>query len=364
MPAKNRNAGARRRRGFVLVTAGAGALVLAGGLGMSIDLGRMYIVRTEAQSFVDSSALRAALELDGTTAGLTRAAAVPASSTNKWDFGSRTYTGVTTRFATSAAGPWPEAVAAPLLSNHVRIAVNLSVPLYVLPLVTRSTRATVAASAVAGQVAKTSFSEGLFPFSPFAHDTGRPDFGLTKGQLYTLRWAHTPRLGTGSTNVCPGDRDPRIVDMSDALSSSERGYIESPSASELRATIEADYQTVTRTIGDVVDFTGGTMATLLSSLHRRIEQDTDSTSVDYAAYLAGGRGNGRRIVACALNDGGSPVGTNNRIVGVGAFFLQHTGGYGSGANDTWCAEYIGSWLQGSDKPGVGVGGALVVRLVQ
>jgi hypothetical protein len=46
----------------------------------------------------------------------------------------------------------------------------------------------VVASAVAGQVPKTAFGQGLFPFSPHAHDLVGPDFGLETGKPYTLRW--------------------------------------------------------------------------------------------------------------------------------------------------------------------------------
>jgi uncharacterized membrane protein len=40
---------------------------LLGMVGLAIDLGRMYIAKSEAQSFVDSAALAAAAQLNGTS---------------------------------------------------------------------------------------------------------------------------------------------------------------------------------------------------------------------------------------------------------------------------------------------------------
>jgi len=67
---------ARRRfkqRGYILLSVGSGAIVLLGAVGLAVDLGRMYIVKGEAQTFADSAALAAVLELDSTSAGITRA---------------------------------------------------------------------------------------------------------------------------------------------------------------------------------------------------------------------------------------------------------------------------------------------------
>src|SRR2546427_7056716 len=52
----------------------------------SVDIGRMYITKNEAQSYADAAAVAAALKLDGTAAGLTAADAAVAASPNKWGF--------------------------------------------------------------------------------------------------------------------------------------------------------------------------------------------------------------------------------------------------------------------------------------
>ncbi len=47
--------------------------LLIGLAGLAIDIGRMYVIRAELQSFTDAAALSAALELNGTDAGIARA---------------------------------------------------------------------------------------------------------------------------------------------------------------------------------------------------------------------------------------------------------------------------------------------------
>ena len=110
--------------------------------------------------------------------------------------------------------------------------------------------------------------------------------------------------------------------------------------------------------------TGGAKQSQLDSLLTRISQDTDTTASNFSSYT----GNGRRIIAAPINDGGSPLGSNNRIVGIGGFFLTRTGDYGNGGGQAWCAEFIGCWLQGSSHKcavngGTNAAGAFVARLI-
>ena len=50
-----------RRKGFTLVLTGACIVSLFGMLGLSVDLGRVYITKSETQSFADTGALAGAL---------------------------------------------------------------------------------------------------------------------------------------------------------------------------------------------------------------------------------------------------------------------------------------------------------------
>jgi len=342
--------------------------MVIGALGVAVDLGRMYLVKSEAQNYVDSMSLAAAAELDGTGPGLYSARNVINGSTQRWDMGQQAFNQVTVRFALNPEGPWADLNTASMRSRFVRVTATTQPRLYFLPIVVSRDRATVVATAAAAQVEKTSFREGLFPFSPFAHDVADPvHHGLVPGGLYTLRWPANPKLpnaGGQGSNMCPNDRTQAILDLAEALGGSERGFIEQTSASVIRQTIINDYQSVFRTIGDIVEMTGGAKQTMLDALATRISQDSDPTSLTYAQYLTGGRGNGRRIVGVPINDGGTPPGTNLRMIGIGAFFLRPTGDYGNGGNQAWCAEYIGSFVQGVNHRGVEESGAWVVRLVK
>ena len=173
--------------------------------------------------------------------------------------------------------------------------------------------------------------------SPYAQSTTGPYFGLVPGQQYTLRWASTPKLN--GNNVCPGDNQQAIIDLAQAGGGSERGFIESTSASVITSTIVDDYQSVTRSIGDTVTMTGGAKQTELSSLIQRVNQDNDVTSLTFAQYMAGGQGTGRRIVGAPINTG-SP---NYQIVQIGAFFLLPASQYSNGGNSLSAPS---SWERG------------------
>jgi hypothetical protein len=215
----------------------------------------------------------------------------------------------------------------------------------------------VNASSSSGQEPKNRFKEGLFPYSPYAHTTAGPHFGLVPGQRYTLRWAAHPRL---NNNVCAGDNQQAMLDLNDAGGGSERGYIEETSASVIRQAIEGDYQTVWRGIGDSVIMTGGAKSAELDAVINRVHQDSNSYAPSYTSYASDGNGNGRRIVGAPINTGYP----NYTVVQIGAFFLLREQDYIKGGNEPLCAEYLGPWVQGANHKGAGEAGAYVTRLIQ
>src|SRR5215212_4906715 len=157
------------RSGYVLMSVSAGALVLIGSVGLAVDVGRMYITKGEAQIYADSAALAAVLELDGTSGGLDRAISAVAANPNRNAFGTTAFTGTVVEFATVSSGPWSTNPGAGAGYVFARVNATAAVPLYFLGIAANRTQTNVAASAVAGQVSKTSFGAGLFPFSPYAH---------------------------------------------------------------------------------------------------------------------------------------------------------------------------------------------------
>jgi len=346
-----------KQAGIALVATAVLVVGMVGLLGLAADVGRMYIVKNEMQAYVDAAAVTAAVELDGTAAGITRAQNAVSTSANRWNMGTSAFSGTQMDFATEATGPWQASPSPASGYRFARVNGTAGVPLYFLPVVGTPREAVVNSTAVAGQVLKPSFSEGAFPFSPFAHNSGQPDFGFTPGTWYTLRWGSNPKV---DVNVCPGDNAAAWVAQAKAGGAEERGYIEETSSAIIRTAIEGDYQTGPITVGEPVEMTGGNKQTQRDSIITRINQDTDPTSATYAQYEAGGGGNGRRLVAVPVNN----AHPDNIVLGFGLFFLLLPSEYDHGGNRPFCAEYVGPYVQGSRHKGAGGPGAYVVRLVQ
>jgi len=84
-------------------------LVLIPVSGLVLDLGHLYIVKTELQNLADASALAAGKDLDNSDAGLNKAVASgkAVALKNRYDFGSTlTLQNDNFRFAASPDGPW------------------------------------------------------------------------------------------------------------------------------------------------------------------------------------------------------------------------------------------------------------------
>lgn len=341
------------------MTAAACAIGMVAMLGLSVDLGRMYIARNEAQAYVDSAALSAALELDGSLTGLQRARNAVAASTNRWHLATAAFAGTQTKFSTAQAGPWDANPASATGVRFVRVWATADPPLYFIPIMTASNRGQVNAVAVAGQVRQTYYREGSFPFSPISHNEDDPNFGLTAGTRYTLRWASAPKL---HQRVCDGDDDQSTIDRANATGD-ERGYIEETSASTIREAIEADYQTRPLTVGDIVSMSGGSKQTQQDAIVNRVRQDLDVSARNYAEYIDNGTGNGRRIIVVPINTWHPDY----RVVGFATFFLLEPSVYlaANGGNKPFCAEFVqAGYVEGSHHQGAGGTGGFAVRLVQ
>jgi Flp pilus assembly protein TadG len=83
------------QRGAVIVTVCLFLLFLLGFMGIALDFGHLFVVRTELQTAADSCALAAAQELDGQSDALTRAtsAGLTAGNLNRVNFQSATWSG-------------------------------------------------------------------------------------------------------------------------------------------------------------------------------------------------------------------------------------------------------------------------------
>jgi hypothetical protein len=298
--------------------------------------------------------------------------------------------------------------AAPAGYRFVQVTSNLSLPMMLMPAVTNVPNATVAARAVSGQVQILSISEGLFPFTVIAHDSSAnalDGYGLTKGYEYTLRWESgassdlsayiaDPKKGVNKNKVsgfCSGDLNdmPFLQNLNSSVQSglinlNERGFMEG-SSSDLTNAVLNGYQSGTHTVGDSIDaseyatFTLGAKQAIVKALDNRDGNsaappigDTNHTAYGdstpdnnlnsfYNAtngYYASG--NGRRIIIAPITR--PPDSGSNIILDFGLFLLQPN--YPNGANNSWCAMYLGSAVEGVYHKGVNKAGLYALRLVQ
>ncbi len=84
-----------RQHGAVIITVALLMLFLLGFIGIALDFGKLFVVKTELQTAMDSCALAAAQELDGAATALERArsAGLTAGNLNRVNFQSPTWSG-------------------------------------------------------------------------------------------------------------------------------------------------------------------------------------------------------------------------------------------------------------------------------
>jgi uncharacterized membrane protein len=137
---------ARRRpaeRGFVLIVTGIAMTLLIGVAALAVDLGRLYVIRAELQSFTDAAALTAARDFDGSAASLARAKAdaqklAEGPHAMRWDMGSQAVAHVTVSSSIEKGG-----------RRLVRVTDAEPAPVIFLRMFQPRDSATVAASSVA-----------------------------------------------------------------------------------------------------------------------------------------------------------------------------------------------------------------------
>jgi Flp pilus assembly protein TadG len=344
---------APRKRGYILVATCLSLSFLLGVCGLALDIGRMYIAQNEAQAYVDSAALAAARQLDGTSTGITRASSATGGDTDKWRFDTQSFSSVTTTFSTSSGGSFVASPSPATGYTYAKVVAVVSLPMYLMRVLTNSPTATIAASAVAGGDSITTLSSGVFPFSPYTRtwtgndfngNPAQPDnasdpFGYQSGNQYTLRWG-----APGNNTTCGTDATKENLSDNGSI----RGYccVANSAASLRQAIVSGDTDSVT--IGANLSMDTGAKNTEMSAIGDRASEDSDTTSTTYAQYQSSRTGNGARVVVVAVNSG-KP---NYTVLGFAAFFLLTPDSYsGLHGNDSACAEYIGAWTEGQTFPG-------------
>jgi Flp pilus assembly protein TadG len=385
--------------GFVLVLMAISAFALFGIVGLAIDIGRMYVAKNEAQTFADAGAMMAGLQINGTAGGIMTTAQLVAADTNRYNLGNTAFTtsNAVLEYSIARTGPWVTPAAAsgaPAAITFARVTATAAVPLYFLPIVVSQTAVNIPGVAVSSQInivptaSTRGMGTGLFPFAPVAANpadaTG--NYGYSKGGYYTLEWGtKTDAANQCQDGVTGGDTQAMIDAASNFPSqyhgyydgtagNSSNGYKPSPvnSNSDITNQIVNDWEAGPMNIGDVAPLIGGERRVdVTGDMQTRIAQDSDPTSSSYASYT----GNGRRVITvpvvcegpCMYSFNGQTVTStsNDTVIGYAGFFLNNN--FPSNGTQGYCAEYIGTVLQGNaagqgNNPGGP--GVFHVRLVQ
>src|SRR5689334_660480 len=120
-----------RQRGYIMIATALSLIFLLGVVGLSVDIGRMYITKNELQPYTASATVAAAIHLDGSSAGITRALAAHGSDKGKWRIGTTTSDSVTTSFATSSGGTYTTAPPDPPTGyTYARVVAVVNLPMY------------------------------------------------------------------------------------------------------------------------------------------------------------------------------------------------------------------------------------------
>ena len=321
--------------------------VVLGVCGLAVDIGRMYVTKSEAQSFVDAAALNAALKLAVSPGAFANATTAATSTDKKWAFGNNTFTDVTTTYGRSRTDVFtatpPAAGSVPADYTFVRVKVQVNLTMYLIGAAIGKPTSSIAAQAMGGLEPLTSVHGGEFPFAPWSRKNASPEdpndpFGYRAGNQYTLRWK------------APGNQSSCGTDEGNVGTNQDfRGYCCTGGSNAVSVTdIMSGGGTVPVSIGDAFPplIAPGQMNGI--EVSDFINADSDRTSPNYTAYRGNNTGNNKRIVIVAVHD------NMQTIVGFAAFFLLPASNY-NGQN--WCGEYVGSFVLGAPVvlPGGGYG---------
>ncbi|WP_432259407.1 pilus assembly protein TadG-related protein [Cupriavidus sp. TMH.W2] len=192
----------KKANGVILPIVGLTLAVLLGMAGLVIDLGAMFVAKTELQSAVDSCALAAAQELDGTTDALTRAtnAGLTAGNANKVKYQKTSAAIVNTdvTFSDTLGGAYSSAFVPVAKARYAKCSHATSgIAAYLIKMVGGPTSTSVAAVGVATRTHAQStcpIPVGLVPKPA----TIAPDYGFAAGDWVTV-------LYDGTKSPSPGE---------------------------------------------------------------------------------------------------------------------------------------------------------------
>ncbi len=367
-----------REHGYVLLTMGAAAVALFGALGLAVDVGRMFIAKTETQAFCDSAAMAATLQLNGTANGITAARNAVANNLNNWNLDTARIPTYQVDFGTSASGPWSTNPGTAAGYIYARVQATAPVNLFFIPVVVSQQLQNVNSLAVGGQIPGTA---SVGPFTAVGPVPGDSNFGLIVGQQYDIQWPayNGTRAGCSGTNpdacfvkpTCSGESQTAKAEVVTQWGASVNGYYGSNSNSTIDQEVLDVIEQQQVLPGSNLPMSSGNKAAEGIALDTRVNEDGDVTDNVPADYLDSSTHNGRRLIGLPVvtptNVGGTAQGY---VLGYGSFLLISNGNpsnfYASGSgNEPYCAIYVGGYLQGGNGPGgSGTAGYFKVKLIQ
>jgi len=365
-----------RRSGFVLVTMALASVGTLAVVGLAVDVGRLYVIRNELQSYTDAAALSAALTLNGTSSGLTAANAALTAMSNKWDFATASVATGTLVFGKAVTGPWDAAPASGAGYTFTKVTARVAAPIYFLTVLAGQKTQNVSAGSTAAQISRSSFQSGLGPFTAVSTQPAGANFGFTVGQQYAIQWpafngtrAHCGAANPDAcfvSNPCAGDSQASRAAVVQYWSASTDGYWGSNANSTIEAEVLDLIQLQPVAIGSLLNMSSGNKAAEGAALDHRVHQDGDLTDNTVPAYVANSRHNGRRLIPVPIVQ---PTSSGTYAIGYGAFLLMSDGRSTfytrQNGNQPFCAVYAGSYVIGSADPGAASStGAYRVGLVE
>jgi Flp pilus assembly protein TadG len=408
----------KSERGFVLITMTASAIAVIAAVGLAVDMGHVYIVKNETQTFADAAALAGALKLDGTSTGISNAqSAVTAMTSNdKYNFATTAVISPTVYFTSSTAGAgaalacsgtWTTSPSTSTSINCVKVALSVTVPVYFIPVSMLSKSNAVVygmvvnSQAVAAQVDLATLGTGLAPYSGIIDSpsaTG-PNFGLVVGDEYNIQWPafnstnngckqQTPDNcfngtngnGKNGTGLCQNESNDAEWAVVSNWSASNSGYWGTNSGSVLESYVLGGAQLQAVSVGTNLTpvLSSGQKNAEAIYLDWKVNNDTDSMDNSWGAYnsrLTAKTANGSRLIDIPIL---SPTSTTTTtVVGYGQYLLESNASSSKGVltpsnlyetftgNQGWCAIYVGPLVIGGFNPGVGGStGAAQVQLIQ
>jgi len=208
-----------RQRGAVAIIVAICIFVLVGFLGLVIDLGHLYVAKTELQNAADAAALSGAKELVGTVTGVNDAKdrAIEAAGKNNYDLNA---TAVVIddgdlQFSSSPDGPWvdiADALASPGDKTFLKVDTGLRNldTWFIRVLVSAMTQTSTFGMAVAGRLTTNITPLGICAIDPAA--TNR-ELGFLRGVAYNAPninplAVQPDQLWINPIDVYPGGCDP------------------------------------------------------------------------------------------------------------------------------------------------------------